>query len=638
MKHLIAIAVVVAFLFSGCSEEKSNYPDSTTTVSVATSSETVLQPDPEPEPVNIDLSKYAVENSDNFYDLTLLPEMKGVEVESAALKDENTVILLTGENKDTLKTLDIQTGKLSDLCVIDYDYKGEIYFTYIANTDPVIVYCSSDEDKYYLVSESGDVKDISFILSDSFSTDSYKFIKDNKLYYYDINLSRLMAMDMGTLETETVFSLPPEYLYSSFYGVDTTGEKAVIKADSVFGSVEVTILADIETGEISDVYSGNVSSEFLDKYVMSAQVNLNEDEYDENMPDVTEWYLQISKLGNQWTDNLDLKTVMKDDYIEYGTWIENPYASVQCERIVFMVSNDQKKIPILWDFTKSDAVKLEPDPCIEYIYERADLGKASERATELEEKYGIRVYLGDDAVYAPFPDYSVTAENDIQVINDALDVLEETLSYYPDDYFEQLRGDTVRYICFYITGELIPYDPAISITSPAGLSCLSESLELVAFPAYYINSQTIVHELNHILDHRLIESGTLEDEKWNDVNPEGFEYFNAYVGPDGVEYEFSGDPVYTAWSDDFYNGNLSNIYFVDVYSKTFSTEDRARLMELVVTDTESELSDILNCPHIQTKLEYYFEIIDKYFDRSDWDGEPSWEVNLKRVEKLSEAA
>ena len=142
-------------------------------------------------------------------------------------------------------------------------------------------------------------------------------------------------------------------------------------------------------------------------------------------------------------------------------------------------------------------------------------------------------------------------ETDTVKIRDSLDMLENTLALYPDDYFEQLKGDDVRCICFYLVGSMQPIDSSVSIADPAGLSYLDNGLELIAISTDYGWSLTVVHELNHVLDHRLEETGILDEEKWNSFNPQGFDYYYAYVDDDGNEVEYIASTDYTAQSDEY---------------------------------------------------------------------------------------
>ena len=257
-----------------------------------------------------------------------------------------------------------------------------------------------------------------------------------------------------------------------------------------------------------------------------------------------------------------------------------------------------------------------------------DLGEISQRAEEMEETYGVRIYLGQEVTSAPFPDYTLEANEDLAYISDALDVLETALAYYPEGYLEQLGGDSVRELCFYLSGRMTPLDASVSIDDPGGLACQVDGLELLAFNVDYIRPQDVVHELTHVLDHWLWEAGTLDEMTWSSMNPEDFDYYYAYMNENGESYEWAGDTKYTTWDSAYYGGDVDSVYFIDPYSTTYPTEDRARLMENVLASPGGSPESSFESVHLQEKLTYYFQCIRNTFDTTGWPEQTSWEAAL----------
>ncbi len=120
----------------------------------------------------------------------------------------------------------------------------------------------------------------------------------------------------------------------------------------------------------------------------------------------------------------------------------------------------------------------------------------------------------------------------------------------------------------------------------------------------------------------------LDEEVWSAMNPEDFDYYDAYVDENGTSYEFSGSTTYTTWDDPAYEGQVDTIYFVDPYSTTYPTEDRARLMEYLLMDPESYVPSLYESVHVQEKLAYYFQCIRQIFDTTGWPEETLWESRL----------
>ena len=67
------------------------------------------------------------------------------------------------------------------------------------------------------------------------------------------------------------------------------------------------------------------------------------------------------------------------------------------------------------------------------------------------------------------------------------------------------------------------------------------------------------------------------------------------------------------------------LYFVDSYSLTFAKEDRARIMEYIMSSGyEYDAEQLMRCPAIRAKLRFMADAMRKGFDTSGWDS-PRWE-------------
>ena len=108
------------------------------------------------------------------------------------------------------------------------------------------------------------------------------------------------------------------------------------------------------------------------------------------------------------------------------------------------------------------------------------------------------------------------------------------------------------------------------------------------------------------------------------MNPAGFSYYNSYIDENGESYEFSGSKAYTAEG----GAPDDEIYFIDAYSKTYSMEDRARLMESLLTGADP-LINYGGCPHIQEKLAYYARFLRQNLDDGTWPARTEWEEALE---------
>ena len=108
---------------------------------------------------------------------------------------------------------------------------------------------------------------------------------------------------------------------------------------------------------------------------------------------------------------------------------------------------------------------------------------------------------------------------------------------------------------------------------------------------------------------RIRDNMIYSEEGWMALNPEGFSYPDSY---DNLPYEIYTDG-YDRW-------------FIDLYSKTYAKEDRARIMEYAVTGAVWQFAGY---PERQAKLSYLCDAIRESFDTSLWSSIPAWEASLE---------
>jgi hypothetical protein len=133
----------------------------------------------------------------------------------------------------------------------------------------------------------------------------------------------------------------------------------------------------------------------------------------------------------------------------------------------------------------------------------------------------------------------------------------------------------------------------------------------------------VVHELTHAADYRFAGEGLLSEDEWNSMNPKGFSYYYSYINESGESYETAGSPENTAVS----GCPADDVWFIDPYSKTYPMEDRARLMETLLSG-RTPYSGCFKGRHVQEKLSYYFRFLRKALDDGSWPARTSWEEAL----------
>ncbi len=227
----------------------------------------------------------------------------------------------------------------------------------------------------------------------------------------------------------------------------------------------------------------------------------------------------------------------------------------------------------MWDSADESGTA---EKCTDYSIMGEDSEEIRAAASAIEEKYGIYVYSDELSLDGAFSDYECKHIEDKLQILDGIDLLDDCLSKYPDGFFSDIcRGTIYDRIEIYLTCGFTPLDTygidkAIALTATRGSSII------MAFDMEYsyMLGQNLAHEFMHTMEYNiadyLLRRGTNIDDYWNAANPEGFEYLYSYHDENGEE---ASDTTYTTIDDE------TTAYFYDAYSKTFPSEDRARIFE-----------------------------------------------------------
>lgn len=300
-----------------------------------------------------------------------------------------------------------------------------------------------------------------------------------------------------------------------------------------------------------------------------------------------------------------------------------------CEDWCLWLLCDEEGRPVhlyLWDTASCRGEQWDGPSTSEYAApETVDYGDLTKRAQALEDRYGIRVLIGAN-VPAEFADYSAQPFEEQATIDGSLSVLENVLSYYPDNYFEALKGTYYRDVAFYLTGALSPLNAQTNISNAGAFATESNGTMQLAFDLNDdLSPDTVIHELTHAADYRFAGEGSLEEEAWNGLNPEGFSYYYAYIDETGESYEYSGSLDHTAMG----GSAPDDVWFIDPYSKTFPMEDRARLMENLLSG-KSPYEECFAGRHVQEKLTFYFRFLRETLGDDSWPQQTAWEEALSK--------
>ena len=209
---------------------------------------------------------------------------------------------------------------------------------------------------------------------------------------------------------------------------------------------------------------------------------------------------------------------------------------------------------------------------------------------------------------------------DESYIADGLDALESALKKYPDGFMKQLVYGDQKKLEIHLTGAFTlkeyPEGEVNGFTTYIGFAQEQEGKNVVAVDITMAGSieQTLHHEIMHIINYKLIFDAKIRsealysEEDWNALNPKGFTY---------VE-----DKFYLP-EDIYWDGYES--YFIDIYSRTSASEDRARIMEYAMADADWAFS---GADGRYQKLAYLCECIRDAFDTKGWPKQTVWEQML----------
>ncbi len=239
------------------------------------------------------------------------------------------------------------------------------------------------------------------------------------------------------------------------------------------------------------------------------------------------------------------------------------------------------------------------------------------RAEELGEQYGVEIAIAEQ-IDDDYLDFTATPELDEILISKALDGVESVLSQFPKNFLPQLRYGTLQTLEIHLTGAV--YRPSTPETV-SGFDSFSGFTETRAAKIVVVlditkpatMAQTFCHEMVHVINGKLAFDASLRsdalysEEAWQKLNPTTFQYAGTY---DQMPMEYFNDGL--------------DAYFMDLYSRTYAKEDRARILEHAMVGN----AWMFSTPQRKAKLQYLCDCIRDCFDTTDWPEKTFWEKAL----------
>lgn len=226
-----------------------------------------------------------------------------------------------------------------------------------------------------------------------------------------------------------------------------------------------------------------------------------------------------------------------------------------------------------------------------------------EQADGLEKTYGITVLIAQETeIPCQAAGRSAALATDLGQLQNALELLEQELAKYPEEFFHTLRnsisgGGLTLCLTGKIEGDLetLGFTRLLRDRYVVGLDITHEEL-----------AATLHHELWHAIEMRL-STDTFDTEEWSKCNPEGFQYYEKYD---------EGYAGFTKWT--YAGGAGKDSCFVDSYARINAREDRARIWEAVMTE---DANGCMEATALQKKLAIMVKAMEKVFPA---DGDPLW--------------
>lgn len=298
--------------------------------------------------------------------------------------------------------------------------------------------------------------------------------------------------------------------------------------------------------------------------------------------------------------------VVGSDFIWSGYWegyFFTDFVDSYCRLMFWGVNtdyegNDLQMLPL--------GETLQPQPVVE--------SSLYERATQLSQRFGVEIRIAEQCTlnYSHYDTYPLT---DPVFIRSALDIVEQSLSQYPEGFFRQLTYGSIESIRLELVGGLMLKPEVTTHTDSA--SAFAQNMGSyygIVLDGFLISEETLFHEFSHIIDSRLEwdslirEDALFSENAWLALQPEGFRYAMSYTEiPDElIHFMDSG-------------------YFITEYSLTYPAEDRAVLLASAM---ENYNWNFESGSGTRAKLQYYADCIRDCFDTEGWPEATTWEQAL----------
>ncbi|MBR3058877.1 MAG: hypothetical protein IKG93_13060 [Clostridiales bacterium] len=314
-----------------------------------------------------------------------------------------------------------------------------------------------------------------------------------------------------------------------------------------------------------------------------------------------------------------------DDYFDNGTiQIEYDFENdkvLGCTFIEFPMPNPVPS-PVSGEELAARRASLMQDPAeIHQQPEKPgmfhDLDDQYKKSTAIGNKYGVYLYL-EDQIPEEFGVIG-SSEVDPDRAEQALDKIDEILSWFPEGYFDGLHSGNLDGLVISLVNHTMDNESGVLFINGKYYLCImlnyvsSESIgnyaENITREIFYFGDIQVEDFSQNLLEPRYSE------ENWRKLNPDDFSYFGN-----------NGDTDFYSMYQKYQN------YFVNSDGSNSARMDRATLMSELLLLAAGQRSESLT-PECLKKAEYYSSCIRECFDTAKWPEKTLWEEKIDELKK-----
>ena len=245
-----------------------------------------------------------------------------------------------------------------------------------------------------------------------------------------------------------------------------------------------------------------------------------------------------------------------------------------------------------------------------------ELSSVREMADELEQRYDITILLSNqcDPIIAEcgfeMQQSDQVGDKEAKLLKGALEDLEKALKLYPEGFFSQFKNEANERGILVLLVENINAGISDDNVDVLGVTYdMGDWYPIAVDVTTGDKESTYCHEIWHAMENKIMDEDPMlfNDVMWAKLNPSDFSY-------KGIVEGYYYDTEYT-----YLDSNAGyDSYFVDTYGKTKPQEDRARLMEYIMT-SDYTAKHMMKAPVLYEKMEIMINAVRSIFDTEGWE-------------------